>query len=281
LSRKSEERATTINASDARVASKEPIQSRVRARGNKLSRSARQGKVVEELLKRVGNKEGVGETSMTERGGDERRGLENNRSNGKEMRVGGKSKRNRAELGGEREPCTSTIRKEEMAAGAGRGRRFEGRIIDREARQRTKTKRKTSEEGMSRIGSGGRGRRRRSDENRSNMGDTFQRVVPADDSRVIGGGASSTVGEEKLKGKGEVLGDESIVMMASKAIDISHHSSWAMEDLKEATKEHLGPAADLMNGAIMLQSQKNSEPQRNFRFWLITQRPQPASPTKE
>jgi hypothetical protein len=145
LSRKSEERAATINASDARVASKEPIQSGVRARGSKLSRSARQGKVVEELLKRAGSKEGVGESSTTERGGDERRRLENNRSNGKEMRVGRKSKRNRAELRGEREPCNGTIRKEEMAAGAGRGRRFKVRIIDREARQRTKTKRKISE----------------------------------------------------------------------------------------------------------------------------------------
>jgi hypothetical protein len=57
-----------------------------------------------------------------------------------------------------------------------------------------------------------------------------------------------------LKGKGEVLGDESIVIIASKAIDISHHLSWAMEDLKEATKEFLGPAADLMNGAIILQN---------------------------
>jgi hypothetical protein len=180
--------------------------------------------------------------------------LENNRSNGKEMRVGGKSKRNRAELRGEGEPCNSTIRKEEMAASAGRGRRFEGRIIDREARQRTKTKRKISEEGMSRVGSGGRGKRRRSDEDRSNMGDTFQRVVRVEDSSVIGGGASCAVGEEKLKGKGEVLGDESIVIMASKAIDISHHSSWAMEDLEEVTKEFLGPAADLMNGAIILQN---------------------------
>jgi hypothetical protein len=84
------------------------------------------------------------------------------------------------------------------------------------------------------------------------MGNTFQRVVRVEDSRVAGGGASSAVGEGKLKGKGEVLGDESIVIMASEAVDISHHSSWAMEDLKEATKEFLGLAADLMNGAIML-----------------------------
>jgi hypothetical protein len=41
--------------------------------------------------------------------------------------------------------------------------------------------------------------------------------------------------------------------MASKAIGISHHSSWGMEDLKEATKKFLGPAADLMNGSIAFQ----------------------------
>jgi hypothetical protein len=50
-----------------------------------------------------------------------------------------------------------------------------------------------------------------------------------------------------------VLGDESIVIMTSKAIDISHHPSWAMEHLKEVTEEFLSPATDLMNGSIILQ----------------------------
>jgi hypothetical protein len=39
-----------------------------------------------------------------------------------------------------------------------------------------------------------------------------------------------------------------------KAVDISHHTSRSVENLKEATKKLLSPTADLMDGTIMLQN---------------------------
>ncbi len=42
--------------------------------------------------------------------------------------------------------------------------------------------------------------------------------------------------------------------MASKAIDISHHARRAMDDLKEVSKEFLGPATDLMDRTIKVQN---------------------------
>jgi hypothetical protein len=50
----------------------------------------------------------------------------------------------------------------------------------------------------------------------------------------------------------KVLSDKGVVE-PSKAIDVSHHARWAMENLKEVTKKLLGPAADLMNGPVVFQ----------------------------
>jgi hypothetical protein len=55
---------------------------------------------------------------------------------------------------------------------------------------------------MSRIGSGGREKRRRSNKSGSDVRDTFERIVRIEDSGIISGGASSSVGKKKLKGKG-------------------------------------------------------------------------------
>ena len=95
-------------------------------------------------------------------------------------------------------------------------------------------------------------------------------------SRVISSRSSSTVSSIKLKGHREVLGDERVVIMASKAVDISHHTRRAMEYLKEVTKKFLGPLTNLMDigpsylkislMALQSQIQNHSAPQRNFRF---------------
>jgi hypothetical protein len=69
-------------------------------------------------------------------------------------------------------------------------------------------------------------------------------------SRVISSRSSSTVSSIKLKGHREVLGDERVVIMASKAVDISHHTRRAMKYLKEVTKKFLGPPTDLMDRPI-------------------------------
>jgi hypothetical protein len=60
-------------------------------------------------------------------------------------------------------------------------------------------------------------------------------------SRVISSRSGSTVSSIKLEGHREVLSDERVVIMASKAVNISHHTRRAMEDLKEVTKKFLGP----------------------------------------
>ena len=48
-----------------------------------------------------------------------------------------------------------------------------------------------------------------------------------------------------MEDRREVLGDERVVIMASKAIDISHHKR--MEYLKDVTKKFLGPSTNLMD----------------------------------
>ena len=54
-----------------------------------------------------------------------------------------------------------------------------------------------------------------------------------ENSRVAGSRSGGTVRGIQLEGNREVLGDERVIIMASKAIDISHHTRRAMEDLKE------------------------------------------------
>ena len=45
--------------------------------------------------------------------------------------------------------------------------------------------------------------------------------------------AGSTVSSIKLKGHHEVLSDERVIVVASKAVNIPHHMCRAIEDLKE------------------------------------------------
>jgi hypothetical protein len=73
------------------------------------------------------------------------------------------------------------------------------------------------------------------------------------DGSVVSSRTSCTVGGVELQGDGLVLGDERVVVMASKAIDIPHHTRRTMEDLKEIAKELLSPTTDLMDGPIILQ----------------------------
>ena len=70
-------------------------------------------------------------------------------------------------------------------------------------------------------------------------------------SRVISSRLGSTVSSIKLEGHREVLGDERVVIMASKAVNISHHTRRAMEYLKKVTKKFLGPPTNLMDKPII------------------------------
>ena len=85
------------------------------------------------------------------------------------------------------------------------------------------------------------------------MSDTFQWIVGVKNVSSISGWAGIVVGEIELQGNAEVLSDEWVVVMASEAIDISHHTCWSMEDLEKIAKEFLSPATDLVNGAVVLQ----------------------------
>jgi hypothetical protein len=99
-------------------------------------------------------------------------------------------------------------------------------------------------------------------------------------SRVISSRSGSTVSSIKLEGHREVLGDERVVIMASKAVNISHHTRWAMEDLEEVTKKFLGPPTNLMDrpivfkdfldGAAVAESKKFSTPEK---FPVLTDGP--------
>ena len=75
-----------------------------------------------------------------------------------------------------------------------------------------------------------------------------------ENSRVAGSRSGGTVRGIQLEGNREVLGDERVIIMASKAIDISHHTRRAMEDLKEITEKFLGPSTELMDRAIIFEN---------------------------
>jgi hypothetical protein len=86
------------------------------------------------------------------------------------------------------------------------------------------------------------------------MGDTFQRVVGMEDSRVIGSRASSTVGEIELVSYFEVLAYEMVFIEAGKAVNVSHHTGRPMKDLEEIAKKLLGPTADLVDGTDIFEN---------------------------
>ena len=84
------------------------------------------------------------------------------------------------------------------------------------------------------------------------MGYAFQGIGRMEDSGVVSRRASSTVSEIKLECYFEMSGDERIFVEAGEAVNVSHHSSGVMEDLKEITEKLLDPTSNLMDGAIVL-----------------------------
>jgi hypothetical protein len=74
-----------------------------------------------------------------------------------------------------------------------------------------------------------------------------------ENSRVVGSRAGSTVSSIKLEGHREVLSDERVIIVASKAINVPRHTRRVMEDLKEITEKFLGPSTNLMDGSIIFE----------------------------
>jgi hypothetical protein len=86
------------------------------------------------------------------------------------------------------------------------------------------------------------------------MREALEEVLEVDCSRAVGSRSGSTVRATKLEGDREVLGDELVIRVASKAVDISHHMCRAMEDLKEITEKFLGPSTNLMDRTIIFEN---------------------------
>jgi hypothetical protein len=160
-----------------------------------------------ELRESIGDKERVGKSRTTERSRRKRKRLNDNRSDGKKIRVRVESKWNSAKLRGERHPSNSSIRKEEMTAGASSRRRSDAGIGIRDAGQRTEANRKIGQQSMRWVRSNStsrwrskrhqsRGARGRGgSDKRRNMGDAFQRIVRIKHSRLVGCGPSSAIVE--------------------------------------------------------------------------------------
>ena len=68
------------------------------------------------------------------------------------------------------------------------------------------------------------------------MGYTFHWVCGMESSRVVGNRASNMISEVELKCNLQMLFNKGVVIVASKPVDISHHSCWPMKDLKEVAK---------------------------------------------
>ena len=82
------------------------------------------------------------------------------------------------------------------------------------------------------------------------MGDAFQGVIRVEDSGVISS-RSGTVSEIELECYFEASGNERIFAEACEAVNIFHHSSRAIEYLKEISEKLLGPTSNLMDGTII------------------------------
>jgi hypothetical protein len=72
--------------------------------------------------------------------------------------------------------------------------------------------------------------------------------------RVVCRWSRETVVCSELKSHCKVEGDKGVVETTCEAIDISHHASRSVENLKMIPKQLLGPAADLMNGTFVFKN---------------------------
>ena len=78
-----------------------------------------------------------------------------------------------------------------------------------------------------------------------------------ENSRLVGGRSSGAISKIKLKGDLEVLGDQRVIE-TGEAVDVLHHASWSVKDLKEITEKLLGPSADLVDGTVVFQNFSDS-----------------------
>ena len=115
-----------------------------------------------ELLKRLRDEEGIGKSSVTERGGREWVGLNDQRRHGRQIGTGVEGERDSAELGSHREPSHGAVRKQNVTTSTSGRSWFEAWVIDRKSRRRAKANWKVGKEGMVRVRSCRGGDRRRS-----------------------------------------------------------------------------------------------------------------------
>jgi hypothetical protein len=69
----------------------------------------------------------------------------------------------------------------------------------------------------------------------------------------IGNGTGSTVLGSKRLSDVLIRLDECVVKSTIETVDIFHHASCAVEDVKVVTEQFLGPAADLVNWSVILE----------------------------
>jgi hypothetical protein len=148
-----------------------------------------------------------------------------------------------------------------VAASTSSGRGHSHRVVVQRAGRGTESGRQVGDNGMvgvggsvgwsGRDGPGGRGA---GGDDRRDNGEAFERVVRMECNGVVGGGSSSAVGGMEGEGNSDMLGDKSVLVMASKAIDVAHHTRRSMKDLKEVDQELLGPSTDLVDRAVVLQN---------------------------
>ena len=77
--------------------------------------------------------------------------------------------------------------------------------------------------------------------------------VGGEERRVVGGWALGAAGEIEDKRGAEVAGDQRPVP-TGKSVNVGHHAGWPMHHMKEVAQKFLGPAAHLVDGAVVFQN---------------------------
>ena len=195
----------------------------------------------------VGDEGRIRKSCFADKGSNRGVRLHNNGNNREQSGVSSESKWNGTKLMGKMKAGNSSmVVREETKAASANGRRNNRTCgVKHQTGRCTESERQVCQKSVKWVSSSSGNRRARS-WSRSDWGsmrEALEGIVGMENSRVVGSRSGSTaVGSIKLEGHCEVLGDERVIIMASKTINICHHMRrQGNERLGRNIQQVLGP----------------------------------------
>jgi hypothetical protein len=81
----------------------------------------------------------------------------------------------------------------------------------------------------------------------------FEWVVRGERSRLVSSRAAAEVGRAEKSRMGLEFDKKELIIKTGESVDIAHHASWPMDNGKVVAEEFLGPAANLMDVAFVIE----------------------------